>query len=79
MPSEKNFTEKNLILGRPQCRKNGLVYVLNFVRKKKNFCSKKILICSKEKEFLFEENSNFFRTKSDFPSDKILARPKYTR
>ena len=64
MPSEKNFTEKNSILGRPQCRKNGLVY---------------ILFCSKEKEFLFEENSNFFRTKSDFPSDKILARPKYTR
>lgn len=34
---------------------------------------------SKEKEFLFGENSNFFRTKSDFPSDKILARPKYAR
>lgn len=35
--------------------------------------------CSKEKEFLFGENSNFFRTKSDFPSDKFLARPKYAR
>ena len=56
MPSEKNFTEKNLILGRPQCRKNGLVYVLNFVRKKKNFCSKKILISS-------EQSQIFLRTK----------------
>ena len=56
MPSEKNFTEKNLILGRPQCRKNGLVYVLNFVRKKKNFCSEKILISS-------EQNQIFLRTK----------------
>ena len=56
MPSEKNFTEKNLILGRPQCRKNGLVYVLNFVRKKKNFCSEKILISS-------EQNFTLLRTK----------------
>lgn len=56
MPSEKNFTEKNLILGRPQYRKNGLVYVLNFVRKKKNFCSEKILISS-------EQNQIFLRTK----------------
>lgn len=65
MPSEKNFTEKNLILGRPQCRKKRPRIYLEF--------------CSKEKEFLFGENSNFFRTKSDFPSDKILARPKYAR
>ena len=85
MLSEKNFTEKNLILGRPRCRKNGLVYVLNFVRKKKNFCSKKIPISSEQNQIFLrtkfwpEENSNFFRTKSDFPSDKILARPKYAR
>lgn len=65
MPSEKNFTEKNLILGRLQCRKKRPRIYLKF--------------CSKEKEFLFGENSNFFRTKSDFPSDKILARPKYAR
>lgn len=56
MLSEKNFTEKNLILGRPQCRKNGLVYILNFVRKKKNFCSEKIPISS-------EQNQIFLRTK----------------
>lgn len=56
MLSEKNFTEKNLILGRPRCRKNGLVYVLNFVRKKKNFCSEKIPISS-------EQNQIFLRTK----------------
>lgn len=56
MPSEKNFTEKNLILGRPRCRKNGLVYILNFVRKKKNFYSKKISISS-------EQNQIFLRTK----------------
>ena len=78
MPSEKNFTEKNLILGRPQCRKKK---EFNFrqtamSKKRPRIC---LEFCSKEKEFLFEENSNFFRTKSDFPSDKILARPKYTR
>lgn len=56
MPSEKNFTEKKLILGRPQCRKNGLVYILNFVRKKKNFYSEKIPISS-------EQNQIFLRTK----------------
>ena len=34
------------------------------------------IFCPRKKEFSFEENSNFLRTKSYFLSDKILALPK---
>ena len=32
--------------------------------------------CSRKKEFSFERNSNFLRTKSYFLSDKILGLPE---